>query len=259
MFKRFFLNERNILMAIILNSIVIFALYFPAYENNKWLELIDHIFIFLYLVEALVKLAVFKPKAYFTDSWNRFDFLIVIGSLPTLLVNLIPIPDTSLLIVLRLFRLVRLVRFIRFIPDLGKVIAGLGRALKASVFVLLALVFLNIMLAIITCHFYGKVAPDYFGDPLVSSYSIFQLFTVEGWNEIANTIAQKTGHPFLVGLTRFYFVLVVLLGGIFGMSLANAVFVDEMTMDNNQELEQKIDRLHDEIRELKELVKKDLS
>ena len=126
-----------------------------------------------------------------------------------------------------------------------------------------ALVFLNFMLAMITCNFYAEVAPEYFGNPLVSIYSIFQLFTLEGWNEIPAAIAQSTdpttGQPVLsdsaIGITRFYFALVVILGGIFGMSLANAVFVDEMTMDNNQELEKKVDSLTEEIRSLREMLR----
>jgi len=43
------------------------------------------------------------------------------------------------------------------------------------------------------------------------------------------------------------------------MSLANAVFVDEMTMDNTLELEAKIDRLQLEIGELKQLMQKQLT
>lgn len=254
--KAFFLSERNMLIAILLNAVVIFALYFPHWEGHPWLELIDQAFILLFLIEALVKLSVYKPSAYFASGWNRFDLFIVLGSLPTLLIHVFPLPNTSLLIILRLFRLVRLVRFIRFIPDLGKVIVGLGRALKASVFVLLALLFMNLMFAIITCHFYGKIAPEYFGDPLVSIYSIFQLFTIEGWHEIAAVISDKVDSHWLIGLTRLYFALVVLMGGVLGMSLANAVFVDEMTMDNNRTLEDKIDRLEEQISELKTLLQK---
>ena len=252
------------MIAILINAVIIFTLYFPAYRHNETLEFIDHLFILFFVVEALVKLYTLKPKAYFENPWNRFDLIIVIGSLPSLLIEFIPIPDTSLLIILRLFRLVRLVRFIRFVPHLGKVIAGLGRALQASVFVLLALVFLNLLLAIITCHFYHSIAPEYFGDPLISAYSIFQMFTVEGWNEIPATIVEHinengkdlspTRASLLKGLTRFYFVTVVLLGGVFGMSLANAVFVDEMTMDNNDALESKIDQLQHDIQELKALL-----
>lgn len=254
--RRFFLREENMLLAIIINSIVIFALYFPQLSDVDWLLYLDHFFIALFTMEALIKIRTYGWKGYWSSNWNRFDLTIVIGSMPTLLTDLLPVPDTSLLIVLRLFRLLRLVRFLRFIPNIGKVLNGLGRALKASVFVVLALFFLNILLALITCQFYSNIAPEYFGNPLISSYSIFQLFTVEGWNEVAQSVADRTGHPFLIGITRFYFVIIVLLGGIFGMSLANAVFVDEMTMDNNDALEAKIDNLHEEIRELKRLLSK---
>lgn len=255
--KRFFLNERNILIAVILNAIVIVALYFPAYRNDPWLEFIDHLFILLFLIEAIVKINAFKPKGYFANGWNRFDFIIVVGSLPTLLMSFVDIPDTSLIVILRLFRTVRLVRFIRFVPNLNHVILGLGRALKASVFIFVALVLMNLILAVVTCHFYADIAPDLFGDPLISAYSIFQLFTLEGWNEIPQTIAEgmpADSAPFLIGLTRLYFIVIVLVGGILGMSLANAVFVDEMTMDNNQALESKIDSLEADIREVKELL-----
>ncbi len=252
------------MMAILINAIILFTLYFPAYRQNQFLEAIDHLFILFFLAEAIVKIYVLKPSKYFSSSWNRFDFTIVMLSLPSLLINFIDIPDTSLLIILRLFRLFRLIRFIRFVPHLGKIIAGLGRALRASLFILLALVFFNLLVALFTCHFYAGVAPEYFGDPLISSYSIFQMFTIEGWYDIPSTIAVRLqengtgsaifGSSFIIGITRFYFVIIVLVGGIFGMSLANAVFVDEMTMDNTDALEAKIDKLQDEITELKQLL-----
>ena len=47
-------------------------------------------------------------------------------------------------------------------------------------------------------------------------------------------------------------VIAVIVGGILGLSLANAVFVDEMMMDNTQQLEDKVDRLTDEVRALRQ-------
>lgn len=252
MLKRFFLSERAMLLAVIINAVIIFALYFPSLRHNEWLLTVDHLFVVFFLLEAIVKLSVLKPKAYFASAWNRFDLFIVLGSLPVLFVAFIDVPDTNLLVLLRLFRLVRLVRFVRFVPDVEQIMHGLGRAIRASVLVLGALVFLNLLIAIVTCHFFAETAPQYFGNPLVSIYSIFQLFTLEGWNEIPAAITARSGSDLAVGLTRFYFVVVVLLGGIFGMSLANAVFVDEMTMDNNRELEKKVDALAQEIRALRE-------
>ncbi len=251
------------MFAILLNGIVIFLLYFPDYAHNQWLIEIDHFFIIIFLIEAIVKLIHLKPKKYFADGWNVFDFLIVVVSLPALLSSFIPMPQTSILKILRLLRLIRLARFVKFIPRMTMILAGLGRAIKASVFVMMALMFLNFMLALFTCHFYSQIAPEYFGDPLISSYTIFQMFTVEGWNEIPATIAERINEQnfgdyedYYAGATRFYFVLVVLAGGIFGMSLANAIFVDEMTMDNNQDLETKIDGLQTQISELKALLEK---
>ena len=256
MLKRFFLNEQVILVAILLNAVVIFALYFPELRGTWWLVWLDHLFIAFFAVEIIVKLYTLKPKAFFAKAWNRFDFIIVVGSLPVLIEPFVDVPDeANLLILLRLFRIVRLVRFLRFIPNIEQVVQGLGRALKASVFVLVALVFLNLLLAILTCHFYADIAPQYFGNPLVSIYSIFQLFTLEGWNDIPAAITDNPEVGMsntMIGMTRFYFVAVVVLGGLFGMSLANAVFIDEMMMDNNKELERKVDQLLEEVRALRE-------
>ncbi len=262
MLKKFFLSEKNMMIAIVINAIIICLLYFPDIHNNEYLNRIlvniDHFFILLFVIEATVKLRTYKSRAYFADNWNLFDFIIVILSLPSLMtfVPFFVAHDYGILKVLRLFRMIRLVKLMKFVPRISMIIAGLGRALKASVFVIIALAFLNFMFALFTCHFFGEIAPEYFGNPGIAAYSIFQLFTVEGWNEIPASILGDYPDSYLIaGLTRFYFVLIVLIGGIFGMSLANAIFVDEMTMDNNQDLEKKIDGLYDEIAELKKILK----
>jgi len=257
MFRKLFLPEQNMMIAAIINGIIIALLYFPSLEENIFLQILDYFFIIFFLVEAFVKIRELGFAVYWRSSWNRFDLLVVLLSLPSLLVNYLPLPDTSIFLLLRLIRLVRLVRLIRFfsfIPHMGKILDGLGRAIRSSVFVLLALFFLNFLLAIFTCHFYGEVEKDLFGDPLKSFFSIFQMFTVEGWNEIPSTVAEKMEQPFLQWVMRGYFALIVLFGGIFGMSLANAVFVDEMTADNNKSLEQKMEHLTNEIKELKALI-----
>jgi voltage-gated sodium channel len=88
------------------------------------------------------------------------------------------------------------------------------------------------------------------------------MFTVEGWNEIPAEIAaqmkedNQTWTVFnsytLIAITRFYFGSIVLFGGIFGLSLANAVFVDEMTMDNNDTIDHKIDDLQNQLRQVQQ-------
>lgn len=256
MMKQFFLSERNIMVAILLNAIVIFFMYFPEFENSRFLLLLDNFFLLVFIAEALVKVRVHKWKYYIANGWNRFDLTIILLSLPSLMESFLDVPNTSLLLVLRLFRLIRLIRFIRFVPHITMIMSGLGRALKSSVFILLALIFFNFMLSLITCHFFRHLAPEYFANPMISAYSIFQLFTLEGWAEIPQLISERTDDPWISGMARFYFVVVVLFGGIFGLSLANAIFVDEMTIDNNRKLEDKIDVLQQQIADLHETLLK---
>jgi voltage-gated sodium channel len=135
------------------------------------------------------------------------------------------------------------------------------RALRASIGVFLALFLINLILAVIATLLFRDVDPEHFGDPLISGYSIFQVFTVEGWNEISEELvdrAESSGvanASSLVLGTRAFFVMAVLIGGILGLSLANAVFIDEMMMDNTDELERKVDILTEELRLLREEIR----
>jgi len=257
------------LLAVVVNALIIFLLYFPeirehAFNLYQTLDFIDHLYVLIFSLEAYFKIRHYGVKQYFADRWNVFDFVIVLVSLPGLIhyIGFTQVMDTSIFQLLRLFRLTRLVRFLKFIPNVKMIVAGLKRAMRASVFVLVVLVFLNFILALFACHFYGKLVPDYFGNPMISSYYIFQMFTVEGWNEIPIVVAKaaETSNPdgalFTIVGARIFFIFVVLIGGIFGMSLANAIFVDEMTMDNNRKLEKKIDKMQKQLKELKELLQK---
>ena len=87
MLTRFFLSERNMMLAILVTAIIIFLLYFPGLENDPRLEIIDHVFILFFVVEAAVKMIKWGPKGYFASGWNRFDFTIVVFSIASVLVN----------------------------------------------------------------------------------------------------------------------------------------------------------------------------
>jgi voltage-gated sodium channel len=136
----------------------------------------------------------------------------------------------------------------RFIPNIQQILAGIQRAFRASAFILAALLIYNILLAILSTYLFHAEAPYLFGDPFRSLYTIFQMFTLEGWNEIPRAIELNAEpNSWKVPFSRFFFLLVVLSGGIFGFSIVNAIFVDEMIMDNNSKLEAKVDRLEKKI------------
>lgn len=172
------------MVVILVNVVFIFMLYFLGWRYNEWLELIDYVFIFFFFLEVVVKFYMFKLCYYFVDFWNCFDLIIVLGSLFFLLVQVIFVFDILLLIILCLFCLICLICFICFVLYLSKVIIGLGWVLQALFFVLLVLLFFNLLLVIFICYFFVDVVLQYFGDFFIVFYFIFQMFIVEGWNEI---------------------------------------------------------------------------
>ncbi len=115
-------------------------------------------------------------------------------------------------------------------------------AVKASYIVAIGLVILLLVFSIITTFLFGDLAPQYFGNPALSVYSIFRLFTIEGWYDMPEAIAVNGGMGMAV-FARIYFSLLLFSGGIMGMSLVNSIFVDAMAADNNDEVLDKLEQI----------------
>ena len=66
---------------VIVNAIILLLKWpnmSPSIEQT--VAIITYVCTCVFILEAVLKLAAFG-KAYFRDGWNRFDFIIVIGSL----------------------------------------------------------------------------------------------------------------------------------------------------------------------------------
>jgi len=248
---KLFNNEWIIIIAIVANSILLFLMGYEQFEFDARLVILDHAFTIFFVVELLSKILSRGWKSYISNSWNQFDFVLVIISIPSLFELIIDFPDISYLLVFRILRVLRILRFMRFIPNITKMFAGIARAFRASIFVFVALIIYSVLLAVLTSHLFRTEAPEFFGNPSISLYSIFQTFTMEGWNEIPTTIIENSTESSVKPVfTRLFFFLIVLTGGIFGMSIMNAIFVDEMVMDNNDDLEAKVDQLNEKVDQL---------
>ena len=78
-------------------------------------------------------------------------------------------------------RVLRFFRVLHFFPKITQIGAGLKRALRDSGVVLVGFFILLFIFGMINCSLYREVAPQYFDTPLNSIYSVFRVFTVEGW------------------------------------------------------------------------------
>ena len=220
------------------------------------LDNIDIICTILFLTEMVVKQHTYGFKKYWCDPWNILDGSVTLLSLPSLLIYFIQPPiDLNLLITLRLLRIFKIIRSARHFPNLPEIWNGFKLALRQSAAFLIAYCIIIVVIAMINSVLFGNASPTYFKNPLDSIYTLFQFFTIEGWYEIPNAVAGDL-NPFLKHLVRLYFCLLLIGGGIIGMSLINSIFVDAMLSDNNNELIDKMNELKQQMSEQQESLEK---
>jgi voltage-gated sodium channel len=254
MLNRFFLDDRKLLWPIVVNAVVLFALGFsqlPAAYVGP-LNTIDDAITTLFVIELAVKIRTWGWPKYWSSNWNKFDFVLIALSMPSLAGHFLDMRgiDLSFLLALRICRVFKFFRFLRFIPGIEQMLRGVHRALRASVMLLLAFFLALFMVSLISAKLFGSIDPEHYGDPLRALYSTFKIFTVEGWYEIPDDV---TSHMSGVGafFARSFFALLLLGAGIMGLSLVNSVFVDAMVADNNEGLEKKLDELSEDIARLR--------
>ena len=249
------LNDHTMLAVILVNSVVIYLQ--EAGMNHPVLLAIDTVCTLLFLLEMIAKQVCYGWRAYWKDGWNCMDGCLVIISLPSLVLPFLDINtfNFSVVLTLRLLRVIRFLRVFHFFPNIVQLGAGLKRALRDSGVVLVAFGVLIILFGLINCSLYREVAPEYFSTPLRSVYSVFRVFTVEGWYEIPDTIASATS-PVIGAITRVYFCILLLAFGILGLSLINSVFVDAMVEDNNDDVKAQLERMEKQLERMEAQLEK---
>uniref|UniRef100_A0A452IZ26 Voltage-dependent L-type calcium channel subunit alpha n=1 Tax=Gopherus agassizii TaxID=38772 RepID=A0A452IZ26_9SAUR len=74
--------EYLMFVLILLNTICLAMQHYgQSCPFKQAMNILNMLFTGLFTVEMILKLIAFKPKGYFSDPWNVFDFLIVIGSI----------------------------------------------------------------------------------------------------------------------------------------------------------------------------------
>lgn len=235
---------------ILINCLFIF---FEGYFDSGGISIffLTNIFFSLfYILEGVVKINSYGFKKYITPAINKLDFFLVFISILEIasLVFATTVNEYSFLLSLRSIRLIRVIRLLKVIGLLKngeQLLKGVGRALKSSYLIIILFFLFNFILSTISFNLFRLVSPEHFGDPLTSLYSVFKIFTIEGWYEIPEEIAANYGIV-QSWLVKLYFITILFIGGIFGLSIVNSLFVEGM-MNHDQDdkkLDDIIERLN---------------
>ena len=216
------------------------------------LTYIDKIALSIFVIELSIKLFVYRLN-FFKSGWNIFDFIIVTIAL---------IPSSGPLSILRAFRIFRALRLLSMVPSMKKVIQAMFYAIPgiASVGTIIVLIFY--ISAVLVTNFFGNKFEDWFGSIGESMYSLFQIMTLESWSMgIVRPVMEEYPYawaffvPFILVTT---FAVLNLFIGIIVDAMQHQTNEDENKSNKNSKLnlDKKILSIENEIKEIKEILKK---
>lgn len=251
--EQLFLNEKTILAVIVINSVAIFLQ--ESAINSHLVDIIDVTCTFIFIFEMIAKIASYGFRRYWSEWLNRMDFVLVLLSVPSVVALFVPttLENLSFLLILRILRVLRFFRAVRVFPDFTIIARNFWTAMRQTIGIFCSYFILIVTFALICCCFLKETSPEYFATPLQSIYSIFRLCTGEGWYEIPDAVAAAAT-PFWGHLLRLFFCLLLIGGGIIGLSLINSIFVDAMVSDNNDDLKAQLARMEEKIDRLENLI-----
>ncbi|GGD01552.1 hypothetical protein GCM10011342_08230 [Aquisalinus flavus] len=221
----------------------------PIRENHLALFLaIDRAFLVVFLGELAVRIYAWRQR-FFRDGWNVFDFVIILIS---------ALATSNLFAALRAFRVLRVLHVVTMIPRMRTVVRSLIDSIPGILSVGVIVVLIVYVFAVIASNLYGAAHPVLFGDVFVSMYTLFQVMTLEGWAEIANTVAGT--HP----NSWIFFITFVLIGTFTMLNLFVAIVVrvveedsehtEDLLVKETDEVQLEVQALRREIRTLTALV-----
>ncbi|XP_073801634.1 voltage-dependent L-type calcium channel subunit alpha-1C isoform X31 [Danio rerio] len=201
---------------ILLNTICLAMQHHGQSQSfNKAMNILNMLFTGLFTVEMILKLIAFKPRGYFSDPWNVFDFLIVIGSIIDVILSEINPADPSSsppssvvrpmglqntednarisITFFRLFRVMRLVKLLSRGEGIRTLLWTFIKSFQALPYVALLIVMLFFIYAVIGMQMFGKIALR--DNSQINRNNNFQTFpqavlllfrcaTGEAWQEI---------------------------------------------------------------------------
>jgi len=174
------------------------ALIERKYKNL--LEMIECFFVVVYIMEMLIKMFVFR-KSYFTEIWDKIDFLLVVISVIDLVTPLLNTDDDSggtsstgsatslaksgkMLRVLRSTRILRLLRTMKWMGRLEQYVTTIVKACRSLGPLMRLFVALIVVFSCLACSLFGRILPDRFGNYLLSLFTLIQLLTLDDWFQI---------------------------------------------------------------------------
>ncbi len=223
---------------IVTNAVILGILTYDTLPPSleQILRLADQAITWLFVVEILVKLAVYG-FGFFRSGWNWFDFVVVGISI---------MPFGQGLSVLRALRVLRVLRLLHIVPMMRQVTEAMLRALPGMGAILALLGLITYVAAVMATNMYGDSASEdvaqLFHDLPSSAISLFQVMTMDGWRfEVVQKVVDD-GHEF----AWVFFLTFIFVASFLVLNLFIALIVEALQLEQEAMQEEHIEALEDD-------------
>ena len=211
------------------------------------LHMMDQTILGLFVIEIGLKLFA-RGGRFFKNGWNIFDTAIIAISI---------MPATGAFAILRTLRVLRVLRLISTVPRLRRVISALLTAIPGMASVMMILLIIFYVSAVMTTQIFG-MNPDpelqhYFGDIGNSMFTLFQIMTLEGWNDIAAVVLPQ--YP----MAWIFFVVFITVASFAVLNLFIGIIVDAMNLLHDEECDTRAHQDHSDEMELLRKIHRDIA
>ncbi|MFP4464860.1 MAG: ion transporter [Alphaproteobacteria bacterium] len=235
----------NTITVLILINACTLGMETSADLHAKWGDIFDNVDYFILLIftlELFLKLAAYG-MGFFKRGWNNFDFFIVAISW---------FPAAGGFSILRALRILRVLRLFSVVPAMQRVINALGHSIPGMVAVLSVLLIIFYVSVVLATKLFG-MHPDpqmqmLFGTLSASSYTLFQLMTLEAWS---GDIVRPTLEHFPWAM--IFFVPYIVVTSFAVLNLFIGIIVDAMQIVQQEDMEPLIESDYDDSARLRQI------
>ncbi|XP_053950330.1 voltage-dependent calcium channel type A subunit alpha-1 isoform X10 [Anastrepha ludens] len=207
---------------------------------TQFLYIAEFSFLGLFMSEMFIKMYALGPRTYFESSFNRFDCVVISGSIFEVIWSEVKGGSFGLS-VLRALRLLRIFKVTKYWSSLRNLVISLLNSMR-SIISLLFLLFLFILIfALLGMQLFGGQFSFKSGTPEtnfntfpIALLTVFQILTGEDWNEVMYQGIKSQGGAKKGMIYSVYFIVLVLFGNYTLLNVFLAIAVDNLA--NAQEL-----------------------
>ncbi|XP_078045550.1 calcium voltage-gated channel subunit cacophony isoform X12 [Augochlora pura] len=207
---------------------------------TEFLYFAEFVFLALFMMEMFIKVYALGPRTYFESSFNRFDCVVISGSIFEVIWSALKSGSFGLS-VLRALRLLRIFKVTKYWKSLRNLVISLLSSMR-SIISLLFLLFLFILIfALLGMQLFGGQFNFEYGTPPtnfntfpIALLTVFQILTGEDWNEVMYQGIESQGGHRRGMMYSLYFIVLVLFGNYTLLNVFLAIAVDNLA--NAQEL-----------------------